>query len=356
MSGIRSAGAEAAKSEGKKRRRTAQERRPREGRVAAEKAREGAHPRQPAGAVEARRAGRRPVPDRQPAADRRPGARPGRHLRHVRRRGRAARSTSSSAPTGRPCRTTAATCWSGSRSSTWPARSSGSAASAPGRSSSCSRAATQQDPLFLQVKEATASVLEDHLPKSRYKQPGERVVQGQRMMQAASDIFLGWTKGVDANRYFYWRQLRDMKGSADVEAMSPVGLDVLRAASAAGPWPGPTPDPATRSRSPPTWARTTSSTGRSPTSPSATPTRTSATIRPSSRRSDPDGCKRSRASDGRSMEEDLLAAAKEQGQEPNGRASSSRRWACSGGESPATARTPTTPMGLGPTDNLKPTR
>ena len=54
----------------------------------------------------------------------------------------------------------------------------------------------EQDPLFLQVKEATASVLEDHLPKSRYKQHGERVVQGQRMMQAASDIYLGWTKGV----------------------------------------------------------------------------------------------------------------------------------------------------------------
>ena len=53
------------------------------------------------------------------------------------------------------------------------------------------------DPLFLQVKEATASVLEDHLPRSRYKQHGERVVQGQRMMQAASDIFLGWTQGVD---------------------------------------------------------------------------------------------------------------------------------------------------------------
>jgi uncharacterized protein (DUF2252 family) len=82
----------------------------------------------------------------------------------------------------------------------------------------------QQDPLFLQVKEATASVLEDHLPKSRYRQHGERVVQGQRMLQAASDIFLGWTKGVDANRYFYWRQLRDMKGSAQVEAMAPVGL------------------------------------------------------------------------------------------------------------------------------------
>ena len=53
----------------------------------------------------------------------------------------------------------------------------------------------QHDPLFLQVKEATASVLEGHLPKSRYKQHGERVVYGQRMMQAASDIYLGWTKG-----------------------------------------------------------------------------------------------------------------------------------------------------------------
>ena len=83
-----------------------------------------------------------------------------------------------------------------------------------------------EDPLFLQVKEATASVLEDHLPKSRYKQPGERVVQGQRMMQAASDIFLGWTRGVDVKRHFYWRQLRDMKGSAVVEAMSPLGLEV----------------------------------------------------------------------------------------------------------------------------------
>jgi uncharacterized protein (DUF2252 family) len=82
----------------------------------------------------------------------------------------------------------------------------------------------QQDPLFLQVKEATASVLEDHLPKSRYRQPGERVVQGQRMMQAASDIFLGWTKGAEANRYLYWRQLRDMKGSAVIEAMMPGDL------------------------------------------------------------------------------------------------------------------------------------
>jgi uncharacterized protein (DUF2252 family) len=83
----------------------------------------------------------------------------------------------------------------------------------------------QQDPLFLQVKEATASVLEDHLPKSRYRQHGERVVYGQRMMQAASDIYLGWTKGpLDDSRHYYWRQLRDMKGSAEVETMVPLGL------------------------------------------------------------------------------------------------------------------------------------
>jgi uncharacterized protein (DUF2252 family) len=82
----------------------------------------------------------------------------------------------------------------------------------------------QQDPLFLQVKEATASVLEDHLPKSRYKQHGERVVQGQRLMQAVSDIYLGWTKGVEANRWLYWRQLRDMKGSAVIESLTPSAL------------------------------------------------------------------------------------------------------------------------------------
>jgi uncharacterized protein (DUF2252 family) len=81
----------------------------------------------------------------------------------------------------------------------------------------------EEDPLFLQVKEATASVLEDHLPASEYE-PGERVVQGQRMMQAASDIFLGWTRGVQADRYLYWRQLRDMKGSAVIEVMVPAGM------------------------------------------------------------------------------------------------------------------------------------
>jgi uncharacterized protein (DUF2252 family) len=81
-----------------------------------------------------------------------------------------------------------------------------------------------QDPLFLQIKEATASVLEAYLPKSRFRQHGQRVVEGQRMMQAASDIYLGWTKGLDVNRHFYWRQLRDMKGSVVVETMRPLGL------------------------------------------------------------------------------------------------------------------------------------
>ena len=82
----------------------------------------------------------------------------------------------------------------------------------------------EHDPLFLQVKEATTSVLEDYLPRSRFNEPGERVVQGQRLMQAASDIYLGWTKGVETGRHLYWRQLRDMKGSALVESMTPVIL------------------------------------------------------------------------------------------------------------------------------------
>jgi uncharacterized protein (DUF2252 family) len=81
----------------------------------------------------------------------------------------------------------------------------------------------RHDPLFLQVKEATRSVLEASLPPSPYS-PGERVVQGQRMMQAASDIFLGWSETLGDGRSYYWRQLRDMKGSLDVEIMAPRGM------------------------------------------------------------------------------------------------------------------------------------
>ncbi|HLJ79889.1 MAG TPA: DUF2252 domain-containing protein [Ktedonobacterales bacterium] len=79
------------------------------------------------------------------------------------------------------------------------------------------------DPLFLQVKEAEASVLEAYLPKCGYKHQGERVVAGQELMQAASDIFLGWMTG-PAGRDFYWRQLRDMKGSVEVETLSSTNL------------------------------------------------------------------------------------------------------------------------------------
>jgi uncharacterized protein (DUF2252 family) len=79
------------------------------------------------------------------------------------------------------------------------------------------------DPLFLQVKEADASVLADYLPRSIYKHQGERVVVGQELMQSASDIFLGWNDG-PRGRYFYWRQLRDMKGSVEVENLSAVDL------------------------------------------------------------------------------------------------------------------------------------
>ncbi|MGW2020380.1 DUF2252 domain-containing protein [Streptomyces sp. NPDC001927] len=79
------------------------------------------------------------------------------------------------------------------------------------------------DPLFLQIKEAGRSVLEAHLPPTVYGHQGQRVVRGQRLTQAASDIFLGWMTGPE-KRHFYWRQLRDMKGSAEVEAMSPAML------------------------------------------------------------------------------------------------------------------------------------
>jgi hypothetical protein len=79
------------------------------------------------------------------------------------------------------------------------------------------------DPLFLQVKEAGPSVLAKHLPKSRYRNNGQRVVVGQRLMQAASDLFLGWIRAADGRDY-YWRQLRDMKGSPEIATMMPAGF------------------------------------------------------------------------------------------------------------------------------------
>jgi uncharacterized protein (DUF2252 family) len=81
------------------------------------------------------------------------------------------------------------------------------------------------DPLFLQLKQAGPSVLEAYVSKSRYQNHAHRVVAGQRKMQAASDIFLGWIRGTGAQHLdFYWRQLRDMKGSIETEGARPAGL------------------------------------------------------------------------------------------------------------------------------------
>ena len=85
----------------------------------------------------------------------------------------------------------------------------------------------QADPLFLQIKEAGESVLSRFVGASEFANQGQRVVQGQRLMQATSDIFLGWqqTDGIDGQtRHFYVRQLRDWKFSMDTETMVPRGL------------------------------------------------------------------------------------------------------------------------------------
>lgn len=75
----------------------------------------------------------------------------------------------------------------------------------------------EDDPLFLQIKQATPSVLEEHLPKSRYRNAGRRVVEGQHLMQTVSDIFLGWSTGSTTGHHYYWRQFKDWKFSADVD-------------------------------------------------------------------------------------------------------------------------------------------
>jgi uncharacterized protein (DUF2252 family) len=81
----------------------------------------------------------------------------------------------------------------------------------------------EADPLFLQVKEATSSVLEPYLVSSQHANHGERVVVGQRLMQATSDVFLGWTRG-PGGRDYYFRQLWDMKGSVDTATLQPIGM------------------------------------------------------------------------------------------------------------------------------------
>jgi uncharacterized protein (DUF2252 family) len=79
--------------------------------------------------------------------------------------------------------------------------------------------AGDDDSLFLQLKEARASVLEPYTRRSRYRNHGERVVEGQRLMQAASDLFLGWSRDPTLRVDFYVRQLRDCKTAANIDTM-----------------------------------------------------------------------------------------------------------------------------------------
>jgi hypothetical protein len=133
------------------------------------------------------------------------------------------------------------------------------------------------DPLFLQVKEADASVLAPYAGAGEYEQQGERVVHGQRVMQAASDPFLGWASGTGVRgREFYVRQLRDMKGSVAIETMPPVASRAM-ASCAASRSRTPTHAAATPPGSPATSATTTRSTVRSSISRSPTPIRTTPT-------------------------------------------------------------------------------
>jgi uncharacterized protein (DUF2252 family) len=79
---------------------------------------------------------------------------------------------------------------------------------------------TKTDPFFLQIKQAQTSVLEEFLPASHYDHPGRRVVEGQRLMQTVSDPFLGWSTGNITGNHYYWRQLKDWKGSIELENLS----------------------------------------------------------------------------------------------------------------------------------------
>ena len=82
-----------------------------------------------------------------------------------------------------------------------------------------------ETPLFLQIKEARSSVLEAYLPASEYTNHGQRVVNGQRLMQSESDIFLGWSRAKVSGFDYYVRQIREMKGSFDIETFTPDDLD-----------------------------------------------------------------------------------------------------------------------------------
>lgn len=89
--------------------------------------------------------------------------------------------------------------------------------------------AEENDSLILQIKQAGASVLEPYVGKSKYSHPGQRVVEGQRLMQSHSDIFLGWSTGLD-KRHYYVRQLKDHKMPPNPDMWTPArAVEVARA-------------------------------------------------------------------------------------------------------------------------------
>ena len=165
----------------------------RAGSLFAEAVRQGAAQDEPAGGQEAHRARRRPAA--LSAASRRCWSRSA-SCSTAPTTSATRPSTSASCSTATPPASTptGATCSRPTGSWTWPARWSASAASARARGCSCSSAADGKDPLVLQAKEAQASVLEPYLGASEFANHGERVVRGQRIAQAATDIFLSWQR------------------------------------------------------------------------------------------------------------------------------------------------------------------
>ena len=190
-----------------------------------------------------------------------------RRCSRVRRRRPPRRGSARSSRTiARPSSPTAGTCWMDTDSSTWRARSSVSAASGPGPGSRLLIGRDESDPLFLQVKEAQPSVLEPYTAPTEFNRQGQRVVEGQRLTQAASDIFLGWLSATRAGRQEA-RLLRPPalgpeglgRGRADVSGRDDRLRPGLRRRSSRAPMRA----PATGSRSPPTSAAETASTRRS---------------------------------------------------------------------------------------------
>ena len=204
--------------------------------------------------------GRRRAADRQRSAADRAGRGVGRGVQ-PRREARSA-GEFCARRTGTHCRATAGCCSSSTGSSTWRARSSASGASARAAGSRCSSAATSRTRCSCRSRRRRPRCLRSSPARASYANHGQRVVAGQRLMQAASDIFLGWRRstGSMGERDFYVRQLKDWKGSVERRGeLTPEGM-ASTAACADGRSRAPTPARVTGSPSPPTSAAATRST------------------------------------------------------------------------------------------------